>query len=35
VAAYDEYVKRDGATGWAKAVRARKAELASRRPPKK
>jgi predicted Zn-dependent protease len=34
LAAYDEYTKRDSGTGWAKAVRARKAELAQRRSKK-
>jgi predicted Zn-dependent protease len=36
IAALDEYTKRDAASGWAKAARARKAELAQRpKNPKK
>jgi predicted Zn-dependent protease len=31
MAAWDEYTKRDSGTGWAKAVRAKKAELAQRK----
>ena len=31
MAAWDEYTKRDAGTGWAKAVRAKKAELAQRK----
>ena len=35
MAAYDEYAKRDGTSGWAKAARARKADVAAKATAKK